>query len=79
MVIMLLVIYLGGWLTVSLAAIAARRRLSDSESPPDHPLLVSIAAGAVWPLLVVGLVELSSIIVFTKARPKQASDLGILA
>ncbi len=79
MVIMLIVIYVGGWLTVSFAAIAARRRLSDSESPPDHPLLVSIAAGAVWPLLVVGLVELSSIFVFTRAQPKQASEFGILA
>ena len=79
MIIMLIVIYLGGWLAVACAAYAAGRRLTDSEAPPDHPLLVSLAAGAVWPLLVVGLVELSSIIVLTRAQPKTASEVGILA
>jgi hypothetical protein len=40
---------------------------------------MSLAAGAVWPLLVVGLVELSSVIVLTKVQPKTASEVGILA
>jgi hypothetical protein len=79
MIIMLIVIYLGGWLAVACAAYAAGRRVMDSESPPDHPLLVSLAAGAVWPLLVLGLVELSSVIVFTRVQPKTASEVGILA
>jgi hypothetical protein len=38
-----------------------------------------LAAGVVWPLLVVGVVELSSIMVFTKAQPKPASNVSILA
>jgi hypothetical protein len=79
MIVMLIVIYLGGWLAVACAAYAAGRRLTDSESPPDHPLLMSLAAGAVWPLLVVGLVELSSVIVLTRVQPKIASEVGILA
>jgi hypothetical protein len=79
MIIMLIVIYLGGWLAVACAAYAAGRALTDGESPPDHPLLMSLAAGAVWPLLVVGLVELSSVIVFTRVQPKAASEVGILA
>ena len=79
MVVMLIVIYLGGWLAVACAAYAAGRRLTEPESPPGHPLIVSVAAGAVWPLLVVGLVELSSIIVFTRAQPKPATSVGILA
>jgi hypothetical protein len=78
MLIMLTVIYLGGWLAVTCAAYAAGRRLTDSEAPPVHPLVVGLAAGAVWPLLVVGLVELSSIMVFTKVQPKPASNVGIL-
>jgi hypothetical protein len=78
-VVMLVVIYLGGWLPVSLAAYAAGRRLSERQSPAAHPLMVSLAAGAVWPLLVVGLVELSSIMVFAKVQPKPASKAGILA
>jgi hypothetical protein len=79
MLIMLTVIYLGGWLAVTCAAYATGKRLTDRESPPGHPLMVSFAAGAIWPLLVVGLVELSSIIVFTKVHPKPASNVGILA
>lgn len=79
MVIMLIVIYLGGWLTVTCVAYALGRCLTDRESPPDHPMLVSLAAGAIWPLLVVGLVELSSIMVLTRDQPKPASKVGILA
>jgi hypothetical protein len=66
-------------LAVTFAAYAAGRRLGDGRSPADHPLLVSLAAGVVWPLLVVGVVELSSIMVFTKAQPKPASNVSILA
>ncbi|PXX13324.1 hypothetical protein [Mycolicibacterium moriokaense] len=78
MVIMLIAIYLGGWLAVSFVAHAAGRRLTGGESPPDHPLLLSFVAGAVWPLLVVGLVELSSIMVLTRVQPKTAPAIGIL-
>jgi hypothetical protein len=77
MSIMLIVIYLGGLLTVTFAAHAVGRRLTDSEAPSDHPLLVSLAAGAVWPLLVVGLVELSSIMVLIKVQPQ--ARIGTLA
>jgi hypothetical protein len=79
MVAILIVIYLGGWLAVTCAAYAAGRRLTDRQSPPDHPLMVSVAAGVVWPLLVVGLVELSSIMVLTRVQPEPASKVGILA
>ncbi len=79
MVVMLIVIYLGGWVAVACAAYAAGRRLTEPEAPPVHPVIISLAAGAVWPLLVVGLVELSSIMVLTKIQPKPVSNLGILA
>jgi hypothetical protein len=79
MLIMLIVIYLGGWLAVTCAAYAAGTRLTDRESPPGHPLMISVAAGAIWPLLLVGLVELGSIIAFTKVHSKPASNVGILA
>jgi len=43
-------------------------------------MVVSLAAGAIWPLLVVGLVELSSVMVLTKV-PSRAkhSNIGIYA
>jgi len=79
MVVMLVLIYLGGLLPVTFAVYATGRRLGDRQSPADRPLLVSLVAGVVWPLVVVGLVELSSIMVLTKAQPKPASNVGILA
>jgi hypothetical protein len=87
MVVMLVVSYAIGWLAVTLAVYAAGRRLTDRESPATHPLMVSVAAGAVWPLLVVGLVELSSIIVLTKVPSssqsrvpsRSRSSVGIVA
>jgi hypothetical protein len=76
MVVMLVGIYLSGWLAVTLAVYAAGRRLIDRESPATHPMMLSVAAGAIWPLLVVGLVELSSIIVLTKVPSKSRSSVG---
>jgi hypothetical protein len=38
-----------------------------------------MVAGAVWPLLIVGLIELSSIIVVTKVLAKPRSGVGIFA
>ncbi len=66
MVDTLMAVYLIGWLPVTFAVYAGGRRVADRQSPPEHPLMVSFAAGAVWPLLVVGLVELSSVMVFAR-------------
>jgi len=79
MVNMLIVIYLVGWLPVTFAVYAAGKRLSDRRTPAEHPVLVSLAAGALWPLLVIGLVELSSIMVFTRVPSKPRRGIGIYA
>ena len=79
MVDMLIVIYLVGWLPVTFAVYVAGKRLSDRRTPAEHPVLVSLAAGALWPLLVVGLVELSSIIVCTRVPSKLGRGIGIYA
>jgi hypothetical protein len=78
MVTLLLMGYLSGWVAVTFAAYAAGRHLTDRQLPASHQLMVSVAAGAIWPLLVVGLVELSSIMVFAKVQSKASSRGGIL-
>ena len=40
---------------------------------------MSLIAGAVWPLLVVGLVEMSSVVVITKVQSKPSPGVGICA
>jgi hypothetical protein len=79
MISQVVVIYLSGWVVASLGLYAAGRRLSDDRAPAPNPLAVSIAAGAVWPLLLVGLVELSSVVVFTRFQSKPGSEVGIYA
>ena len=79
MVDILVGIYLGGWILVTLAVYAAGRRWNDRQSPAPHPLRVSLFAGAVWPLLLVGLVELSSVIVYAKVQSKPGQGVGIFA
>jgi len=75
----LVVIYLCGWLPVTFAAYAASKRLADKRSPASRPLFVSLIAGGLWPVLVVGMVELSSIMVYMKLQPKPSPGIGIFA
>jgi Na+-transporting NADH:ubiquinone oxidoreductase subunit NqrE len=77
MAVILVAVYVSGWLAVTVAVYAAGRRMTDRKKPATHPLMVSVAAGALWPFLVVGLVELSSIIVLTKVPSKSQSSVGI--
>jgi hypothetical protein len=66
----LVAVYLGGWFLVTLAGHVASRWFGHRWSPPAHPLLVSAVAGAVWPLLLIGLTELSSIVVYVHCWAK---------
>ena len=66
----MVLIYLSGWLIGTIAAYTAARHLHDRCKPSLHPLRVSVVAGALWPLLLVGLVELSSVVMVTKAQSK---------
>jgi hypothetical protein len=78
---MLIVIYLAAWLPVSFATYAAGWHLTDRLTPAKQPMMVmlSVAAGALWPLLVVGLVEMSSVMVLTKVPSEPSQSVGILA
>jgi hypothetical protein len=75
----MVLIYLSGWLVGTIAICTAARHLHDRCEPSPHPLGVSVAAGALWPLLLVGLVELSSVLVLTKAQSKAESGTSISA
>ena len=65
-----------GWIVVSLGLYAVGRRLSDNESPAPHPLWISFLGGAVWPLVLIGVVELGSVVVYTKVRDKPGPGVG---
>ena len=61
-------LYLCGWiLTTAVTFLAALRFADERSAPPVESLAgVSVIAGAVWPLLVVGVVELGSLVTVSK-------------
>lgn len=48
--------YAAIWAAVTLATYLVGRRFSNDEQP-DHQTLTSVLAGALWPVVVVGLLE----------------------
>ena len=74
MIVALLVVYLTGWVVTSICAFFAanRLRIKSHPAPPYFTALI-VLAGALWPLLLVGVVELGSIITYAKlqSRPPQ--------
>jgi hypothetical protein len=61
-------IYLGGWILTTLVAFAGGKHLRDRRSPPLHPLLVSMVAGAIWPLILLGVAELGAEVAYGEAH-----------
>ena len=53
----LLYLYIGGWILTSIGVALAASRLQDEREPASHPRLLSVVAGAVWPVLVIALAE----------------------
>lgn len=74
----LLVLYGCVWAVVSVALHLAGRRFMDVTSPAPHRLLVSILGGAVWPLVLIGVFEISSVVAYTKVQSRPSAGVGIL-
>jgi hypothetical protein len=65
---MLTAIYLGGWMLTTCAVLTTARTLPENIRPPTPQSFagVSIVAGAIWPLLLVGVAELGSLMTYAK-------------
>ena len=61
-------VYLAGWIVATVGVFAAGNRLCEPGMPPSYRLLLSIAAGFIWPMLLVGAVELSSVAMYSSAE-----------
>ena len=63
----MLTMYFGGWLITTIGALAASDRLSGADSPPTRVLLgVGVLAGALWPLVIMGLVQAAAIAIIVR-------------
>lgn len=65
---MLLNVYLCGWLVTTIGTVVAANRLCDPRMSPQSPVRGSLAvlAGVLWPVLVVGVVELIAVAVLAR-------------
>jgi hypothetical protein len=60
-------VYSAGWVLTTIATYVASRQLADSPTTRLSSSCLSLCAGIVWPLMIVGVVELSSVAVYTTA------------
>ena len=64
----MMTVYLCGWLITTIGTLAAADRLSSGDSPPMRVRAgVGVVAGALWPVVIMGLVQLAAITLI--ARP----------
>ena len=61
--------YLCGWGLAASGLYLASRQLSSNRTASPHRLPLSILAGGLWPLLLLGVVEIGSIVAAAKAMP----------
>lgn len=53
--------YLVGWLVTSMGLAFTVRKLADPVRPDSHPMPLLVAAGATWPLVVLGAAQMAAI------------------
>jgi hypothetical protein len=70
----LIVAYLIGGLAVTVAA----NVVSNLADPPGDRLLVSAVAGGLWPLVVVGLIELGLVVVCAEILSGTEDAVGVV-
>lgn len=76
---MWLTVYLCGWLFATIGALAVAERVSGGESPSAHVSLgVGVVAGALWPVVIAGLVQMAAIALIARRwRAVAVRDSGL--
>lgn len=57
--------YALAWAVATLIVFLASRHLMDRANPPEHRASISLAAGAVWPVLILGVFEAGLLALFS--------------
>lgn len=70
----LIVIYLGIWVVVTVALFTVTSHFCDFRSPAPHPFGLSLLGGAIWPVLLLGAAEFSSVAMCAKVQSKATPE-----
>jgi hypothetical protein len=62
-------------LATAVAVFVLSDRVSDDRRPASHRAVLSLSAGAIWPVLLIGVAEFGSFAVYAKVR-EHADDRG---
>ncbi len=70
--------YVASAFVTTVIVFVASEWVGDERRPATHRVSLSIAAGLVWPLLMLGVFELGSFMLYTKAHRRDDRDLDVL-
>ncbi|MDT5128199.1 MAG: hypothetical protein QOH54_3843 [Mycobacterium sp.] len=70
--------YLTGWVLTSIGLAVTVHRLQHPARPQPHPIALSIAASAVWPVLILGAAQMAVVALATEAIRRRGSGPGEL-
>jgi hypothetical protein len=65
--------YLFGWVVTSIGLALTVRKLRDPVRPPSHPIPLVVAAGAAWPLVVLGAAQIATLVLVVNVARSWAS------
>jgi biotin transporter BioY len=70
--------YLVGWVLTSALVALLAWRLQDDGSPAAHPTLLSLLAGAAWPLVLAALAEAGAVALAAEVMRQRGSRLSLV-
>jgi hypothetical protein len=73
----LTVVYVASAIVTTGIVLDASRPLVDEHRPATHRLSLAAVAGVLWPVMLIGLVEFSSVMVCSKVLAPDDSEEGI--
>lgn len=72
-------VYVASAIVTAVVVFVASKWVGDERRPATHRVSLSVAAGVVWPLLLLGVFELSSYVLYTKVAQRVERGLAIVA
>ncbi|MDT5150824.1 MAG: hypothetical protein QOI01_2557 [Mycobacterium sp.] len=69
--------YMAGWVLTTLGLAFVAARIQDPHSPQRHRLPLALAAGAVWPLLLLGVAEYAIVAAAAAVVPDEDRALRV--
>jgi hypothetical protein len=72
-------VYLASAIITAVVVFVASKWVGDELRPATHRVSLSVGAGALWPLLLLGIFQLSSFVLYTKVAQRDEPGFAIVA